>query len=867
MSYSVSKNDTIILESYQRDAFIFNLLQKNEAITHLQLTSLNNVLQFDDTTDFDLFVRCYQALQQAPLTMLQQYRESIDLIHELVHLYKIMVVFNIQLEQLPHQTPKQQNLKTLMSLLFQQPTHYQQQVSKLTPKKEYFQLEAFISDPLQYELNLRLQAQKITLPIHNHSKVTAFKTTTTKNEVEAVAQMIINDNLDINQTLIVALNPLYLPIIKSVFARYQIPVSIINDTNPYLFIQQFSLLFRFWQQPTHDNLMACVKANCWQFKHPFKLYQLLSYLQLDVLNHQPLPTLPLNIALLDSQSVAKITNLITLVADDYQHLQQDLTQLLAISDFDTGIEYIYELIRSSIDSESLAGFNRLRQTLRKVVPFVKTTTDKATFLDYFIHSISQQSTTLKHSVLVGDLQHFYIPNRNTCFIIGGSSDNFPNIKKYNGIVDEKYLAAIPYLSQQERFKRHMDQVNRLFSLFENLYISYPYSTFDGKSKDVAFELEAWVKQANTHFKNLNIIENDINITNDYTINPQLYQQLMFPQQQIHGSVSSLELYMSSPYHHFLRYGLKLFPNDLPQLDLALMGTLLHDCLQALVHNHQKNYVNATADDIYQYFQTKIKPLSILIPTKAGLYDFYLQRLTKQLMVTLEFMKDMEQHTDFIPTALEQAFTYPLTIGDTTLILKGFIDRLDTTATYFRIIDYKSSPKTLQLSQIIRGQQLQLLTYLWVQSQQTALKPMGAYYLSLYNSALPIGAFDINYRNHQYTELDENHWKTQYFNKRQLTGMTFGEAVIADDTGTHISDIKAYKSGAIKTSKDLDIMKLQQFVDDVYGYIVEQMKHANISCQPDATNPVHHYYRSICQYKGRVEDKPQITSFDNFEKES
>ena len=58
-------------------------------------------------------------------------------------------------------------------------------------------------------------------------------------------------------------------------------------------------------------------------------------------------------------------------------------------------------------------------------------------------------------------------------------------------------------------------------------------------------------------------------------------------------------------------------------------------------------------------------------------------------------------------------------------LKGIIDRIDTCLGDLRILDYKSSAKTLSESKVKAGLQLQLLTYLIIAVRKLRLNPAGA----------------------------------------------------------------------------------------------------------------------------------------------
>ena len=66
-----------------------------------------------------------------------------------------------------------------------------------------------------------------------------------------------------------------------------------------------------------------------------------------------------------------------------------------------------------------------------------------------------------------------------------------------------------------------------------------------------------------------------------------------------------------------------------------------------------------------------------------------------------------------------------------MFLEGAIDRIDVSnINEFRIIDYKSSDKTIEIPKVINGLSLQLITYLSVIEEKLNLKPTAMLYKRL-----------------------------------------------------------------------------------------------------------------------------------------
>lgn len=225
--------------------------------------------------------------------------------------------------------------------------------------------------------------------------------------------------------------------------------------------------------------------------------------------------------------------------------------------------------------------------------------------------------------------------------------------------------------------------------------------------------------------------------------PKLAQQLYLPtdaqgeiqQRDLYLSVSQIESFYIDPFAHFLRYGLRLKDRLTLELSPLERGNFFHDLLDRLLRKvHAEHLIfdevtddqlNKLIDEIFQQMMTErtYRVLTRTVPMK------FMGQLLKRTM--LQFAKTMKvqlQWTKLRPYYSEVLFgrvghdaglpalTLPIT-HNRRIKVRGKIDRIDyypdkeNKIGYFNVIDYKSSAQTLSFEKILKGAQLQLLTYL------------------------------------------------------------------------------------------------------------------------------------------------------------
>ncbi len=864
------KNATVVLDSYQRNPFFYELLKDVSGITHLETTSLNRLYNLDFEDDLELIVLFFKTLNDPhlKLNIFHNYRNSLNFVLELITLYKIINTHKINLTALPKSNQKEQEVYFIMEEVFQVKTNFQNKIMMPLQKDFLYQIEGFERELWELPLLQKIDAKPISIINQKDIHLKAFKTLNNRLEIEAVAQQIIDLKLPLNETMIICLSDSYYPIIKQVFQRYNLPFYLNDLDDKFQFIEQFINLFSLWEKPTTNSLLKCLEANCWNLKDPFSLISLLEYYQVDfdaLLNFVPDQDLStLKYHYLEKNN---LESLINKTQADLANLKHAVAKILEIKDLKDALNHFYSLVYQNISIGEKDNLIKLKTNLENYYPHLNSLKEKTELLKYLLQRIRPTNhDSYLNQIIVSNQKKFFYPNLKHCFIVGGLNTNYPNVYKYNGIIDETYLAKLPLLPLSERTERYLNSLEKIFAIAPNIYLSFPYADFQGKPLILAAEFEDLAKKHQTTFLEYKVLENDILPDKDYQINPELLWSLISKDNTIYGSVSSFEDYTTNNYHYFLKHALKLKEYQLPNFNSANLGTITHDLIEILIHKYQKEYTKVSFEDLQEIVSSLFQQYQIHSQLSQKEGELIKLRYLRQLTSWLRFLDEYEASNSFMPALVEKPFEAELIIDDVKLILKGRIDRIDISDTYFQIIDFKSSKRELKDAEIAQGLQLQLLTYLYFYSKETDLKPFGAYY-----SFLPTGYINqinasINFRpNLAKIEITNPLLEHDAFVKQlQLPGKTFGNPATLFSNSKYVKDLKGTDN--ITSSQKLDFNKVETFIKEVYQAIILKLKAGEIDCYPVKGGCQFCPYKNICQYQGDDDKQEMLTSSIDFKEE-
>ncbi|NMD70851.1 helicase-exonuclease AddAB subunit AddB [Bacillus sp. DNRA2] len=199
---------------------------------------------------------------------------------------------------------------------------------------------------------------------------------------------------------------------------------------------------------------------------------------------------------------------------------------------------------------------------------------------------------------------------------------------------------------------------------------------------------------------------------------------------IQASVSRMEMFHSCPFSHFAHHGLKLRERQVFRLEAPDIGELFHAALKHIadtVNEKNLSWEKMTesecallAGEAVEILAPKLQHEILLSSNRHAYLKRKLEKIIKRAAVVLS---EHAKASGFAPIGLELGFGpkgdlppigFNLKNG-TKMELVGRIDRVDKATSgddvYLRVIDYKSSERDLNLSEMYYGLSLQMLTYL------------------------------------------------------------------------------------------------------------------------------------------------------------
>lgn len=230
------------------------------------------------------------------------------------------------------------------------------------------------------------------------------------------------------------------------------------------------------------------------------------------------------------------------------------------------------------------------------------------------------------------------------------------------------------------------------------------------------------------------------------------------------SASQLENFRACPYKHFVAYGLRPKEEEAYDIDAREYGRLLHnsaDAFSLYLRTANKKLTESDIDDwMDKYFDAQKNKMIDDQRARGPQNAFMLFRARKQALAAAKAVYHQLDQGAFEVYGEEMAFgdrqSLPaLALGDTGVRIEGRIDRVDfyqgADGIYYRIIDYKTSGKTMNPSRLYHALDAQLLIYLAsvLQSDETS-KPAGVFYMPL-----TVGFEEVNH-DEEFTKAEDRY---------------------------------------------------------------------------------------------------------------
>ena len=210
---------------------------------------------------------------------------------------------------------------------------------------------------------------------------------------------------------------------------------------------------------------------------------------------------------------------------------------------------------------------------------------------------------------------------------------------------------------------------------------------------------------------------------------------------IYMSPSKFDTLSKCRFSFFCKYGIKAKALQPAKFDVMQRGTLIHFVLQMMIEKYGKGIAKLSYKEIcnkVEFFTEEylngIKGYREIETENLKFMVFTMKRSLEDIVLRL---KEEFAQTDFEPVKCELEISdgkdipaLKIPIKDYgNIYLNGKIDRLDKWNGYIRIIDYKTGSKVFRLPDILFGQNMQMLLYLYAvcADENFGGKPAGILY--------------------------------------------------------------------------------------------------------------------------------------------
>ncbi len=347
--------------------------------------------------------------------------------------------------------------------------------------------------------------------------------------------------------------------------------------------------------------------------------------------------------------------------------------------------------------------------------------------------------------------------------------------------------------------------------------------------------------------------------------------------KLNTSISRLETFKSCPYEYFLGYSLKLKEKEELKVGSLDTGSFMHDVIHSFFEELNENKISVKnieekeqEEIINKIIDEKLQNDSNYIFVATEKYKFLVKRLKRMILKALKYIILSLKISDFNVKGTEVSFNekdgeykpIKIELEDGKIIeIVGKIDRIDIAKDennrYVRIIDYKSSIKNINYSDVYAGLQLQLITYLDAVCKIEDFVPAGILYFSL-----------LEQMNDAKKKITEEEIEQKIKNNFKMRGLILADVNVAkmqDNTmkaSSYSQIIPAYldkdenlssKKSNIASVEEFE--KLQKYVNNTIKEIGKEILNGNIELKPYYKNKLtpcrYCIYKKICGFNSGI----------------
>lgn len=856
---------TVITQKHAQKAVIKHFMKESPVLVSTEFLDWNTLIKSNSITpsNLDYFWDCATLIQSNKkrfpiLSKSLNYPSSVD---EFIRFMDEMADENISLNDCPDTSNKDKELKELLTLL--NPKSHPKAISlsqfKLNDPHLIKIIPFYQSYAVKKQIDQLIKNGATTLSLTPQD--THFEAYYAKNprmEAYGVVQKIAQSNIDYDSTVIVCLDPETIEPLTHYLTQLEIPYTY-QKSKTLIESRQFIDCLNFVFNPSMDKLIDIIKSGLIQSENTLQLLQYIEIASpnLSDFNH-PFTHLKDTLYPNDIWDKRSIKHLLEIEekTESIRELYTPLINFEIQSSISDTIKNLFKLFVSY--SKNTSALNTLKQCLQTSLPYI----NSLDMIPYLTHQLEQLSVsqTTSTGIQIVSLTDAMIPFMDQMYVLGCSSKNYPQYPVHSGFFDEVYFNQCIKDSSSDRYLWHMTQLETIFSLSKNTCFTYSVGNYEGKGASLSFEIEDFLKRKNgPSFSLLPLIEAEIKHDRAFKLNPYISKKLFFKEDNLYGSVSSFESFFRCPYQYYLKSGLKLYVQKPFTIDNSLMGTISHAVFELSVRKAQKDYPNFGLRHLDDILDPMFNDLKSLYPKQASRINSIQSRSKQLIKESLLHFSELEKYTKYEPLAVEVEFNQSIKIEDNKEVhLKGFIDRVDAHGEYFRIVDYKSSAKSLKESSVLSGNKLQLPTYALFGKELFDKIASGIYYAS-FGQKNTISIEPYTYaKSKGINEVTKDDNDIEYKKSRQWVGYTFKDEENQDETATFINGLKL-KNGIVSRNKKVSLDLLNEAIHELYTLLYHSLEEGIIEKDVVKDGCKYCDYKAICQFRGEEKDERNRTS--------
>ena len=342
------------------------------------------------------------------------------------------------------------------------------------------------------------------------------------------------------------------------------------------------------------------------------------------------------------------------------------------------------------------------------------------------------------------------------------------------------------------------------------------------------------------------------------------------------TVSRLESYRRCPFSFHMTYGLKVRERSEFNIESVDTGNFMHEVIDMFfkkIDEEGKNVKEISDDEIFEIISKIINELLDTSKyykfTSTAKYRLLTRRLKKVIYATICYIVYSLKCSDFSVLGHELEFSnngkykkLELDVDNKKVRITGKIDRVDVGTCgekqYVRIIDYKSSRRKVDMTQVENGLQIQLITYMDAINKETGFEPSGIFYLGMIDEAVKKS------KNMTEKEIEESIRKNFRMNGLVLADVEVVKMMdknLTPGTKSDIIPVALTKDGSIKKN-DATNLSAEEFkelgnkVIEIIKEISREILNGEIDIKPynynERTGCDFCHYKSVCMFNTSIQ---------------